>query len=296
MPALFSVPERYELVRLANGAHSIRSLAEHETFHPVAGPAAEAEALYVTQLRLPERLAASRDEFVIWDVGLGAGGNVFTALRCCAGIAARVRIVSFDRTLEPFRFALDHAEELVFPRGFEMPAQTLLAGREACFVHGALQVTWRVHVGDFPSALKDAAAAAHGVGTPLPRPAAVFHDAFSPARNPEMWTLSLFENLRVVMGGHPCNLATFSRSTMARGTMLLAGLFVGVGAALAGKEETTVASTDLTMLDRPLGHDWLARARRSHAAEPLRQPEHRQSPLSPATWAALRRHPQFANG
>ena len=71
----------YSLVYLRNGACSVRSLAEDETFHPVIGPAAEAEALYVRQLRLPERVQATPGEFVIWDVGLGAAANALTAIR-----------------------------------------------------------------------------------------------------------------------------------------------------------------------------------------------------------------------
>ena len=66
----------YELVRLVNGVHSIRSKAENETFHPVVGPVEEARELYVEQLRLPERIAQAKREFVIWDVGLGAAANV----------------------------------------------------------------------------------------------------------------------------------------------------------------------------------------------------------------------------
>ena len=58
----------YKLVRLANGVCSVHSLAYRETFHPVIGPAAEAEALYVRQLRLADRLEQHRGEFVIWDV------------------------------------------------------------------------------------------------------------------------------------------------------------------------------------------------------------------------------------
>src|SRR5206468_12259566 len=62
----------YNIVRLANGVHSVHSLAHRETFHPVIGPVAEAEALYVKQLRLAERIRRHAGEFVIWDVGLGA--------------------------------------------------------------------------------------------------------------------------------------------------------------------------------------------------------------------------------
>ena len=37
--------EDYKVVRLVNGAFSVRSVAHRETFHPVVGPVAEAEAL-----------------------------------------------------------------------------------------------------------------------------------------------------------------------------------------------------------------------------------------------------------
>src|SRR6266699_5817559 len=58
----------YKLVKLASGLHSVHSLAHQETFHPVIGPVAEAEALYVRQLGLVERLQNHTGEFVIWDV------------------------------------------------------------------------------------------------------------------------------------------------------------------------------------------------------------------------------------
>ena len=91
----------YQLVRLNNGICSVRSLADGETFHPVVGPVAEAEALYVNQLRLRERLQNHSGEFVIWDVGLGAAANALTVLRTTRDIACNIRLVSFDHTLEP---------------------------------------------------------------------------------------------------------------------------------------------------------------------------------------------------
>ncbi len=291
---------RYQLVHLANGTRSIRSLAEHETFHPVAGPAVEAEALYVRQLGLVERMAARRDEegeFVIWDVGLGAAANVLTALSCAAPLPARVRVVSFDRTLEPLTFALGHAEALGYLRGFEDAVTELLARGETEFTHGALRVRWQAQVGEFPEAVAQAVAQTRdGGAAPWPAPGAVFFDAYSPSRNPEMWTLPLFSDLRTLIGARPCQLATYSRSTRARVTLLLGGFFVGVGESLAGKEETTVAATAPEFLSAPLGHDWLARARRSHNAEPLRAPRNSEAPLAPETWEQLQAHPQFSRG
>src|ERR1700722_1776032 len=128
---MFDAP--YKIVRLANGTHSVRSSVERETFHPVIGPVAEAEALYVKQLKLRERLARHEGEFVLWDVGLGAAANVLTILRSTADIACSLRIVSFDKTLEPLRFALAHPAELCFIEGYESRVQSLLATGHARF-------------------------------------------------------------------------------------------------------------------------------------------------------------------
>ena len=277
----------YSLVRLANGTTSIRSLAEGETFHPVIGPVAEAEALYVRQLDLAGRMAASADpEWVLWDVGLGSAANVTTALRHLAGIPRRLRIVSFDHTLEPLRFARDHAAELGYPLGFEDPMGELIEHHHCGFTHGSLSVTWQAEVADFPTRLGSA-------GT-LPAPHAIFFDAYSPARNPAMWTLPLFRQLFGRLDPlRPCALATYSRATLLRTTLLRAGFWVGAGEATGEKEETTLAANEPSLVPRLLGADWLGRAMRSTSAEPLESPVYRQAPLSEASRTALISHRQF---
>src|SRR5437870_920709 len=108
--------DAYELVRLANGVYSVRSLAENETFHPVVGPVEEARQLYVEQLHIPARIADAREPFTIWDIGLGAAANVLTVIEAAAGSAAELRILSFDHTLAPLAFAVQHAAELAYPK------------------------------------------------------------------------------------------------------------------------------------------------------------------------------------
>ncbi|HEY3915616.1 MAG TPA: MnmC family methyltransferase, partial [Verrucomicrobiae bacterium] len=273
--------EDYQLVRLANGAFSVRSLAENETFHPVIGPVAEAEALYVNQLKLRERLENHSGPFVMWDVGLGAAANALTVLRATADLNPSLRIISFDRTIGPLDFALRHAAELGYFSGYENAVAELLKdGR-------ALGGNWELRLGDFPELLR------RGLGE-LPPPHAVLFDAFSPARNPEMWTLPVFSGLfRYLKPGQPCAMPTYSRSTMLRVTLLLAGFFVGVGHATGEKEETTIAANTLELLDEPLPQKWLLRVRKSRSAEPMREAVYRQAPLSAETWDKLVEHPQF---
>jgi hypothetical protein len=280
----------YELVRLANGVMSVRSCAVGETFHPVIGPAAEAEALYVRQLRLPERALAEPQGLVLWDVGLGAAANVLTVLRALRGVASPLKLLSFDHTLEPLRFARGEAAALGYFDGYEEAVDPLLSDGRVSFENGRQAVDWRVFEGDFPSLLRGASAAG------WPKPHAILFDAYSPARNPAMWTLPLFRRLHDLLDpGRPCALPTYSRSTMLRVTLLLAGFFVGTGHPTGEKEQTTIAANCRELIDEPLDPRWLQRAVRSTSAEPLREAVYRQASLSADSLEQLRRHPQFAD-
>ena len=130
-PEMGPEPE-YRLVETPGGC-SVGSVATGETFHPVAGPETEARVLYLNQLNLVERARqAAREgvEFVLWDVGLGAGGNICTVLRALRETGARLRVVSFDHTLAPMEFALAHVGQLPFLRGFDAVLRDLIVQRE----------------------------------------------------------------------------------------------------------------------------------------------------------------------
>ena len=125
-------------------------------------------------------------------------------------------------------------------------------------------------------------------------PHVILFDAYSPARNPAMWTLPLFTQLfQRLDPGRPCALPTYSRSTILRVTLLLAGFFVGVGHATGEKEETTLAANTLELIDEPLDRRWLERAGRSHSAEPMTEAVYQIAPLRPESWERLQAHPQF---
>jgi tRNA U34 5-methylaminomethyl-2-thiouridine-forming methyltransferase MnmC len=282
----------YQIVTLANGTRSVHSLSHRETFHPVIGPVAEAEALYVRQLQLVERVRGHVGEFVIWDVGLGAAANSLTVLRATRGLPASIRMVSFDHSAEPLRFALRHTEALGYFEGYEQPLTTLVQNQRTTFQDGARLVNWEFHLADFPSLIQAKTAAISPAL--LPKPHAILFDAFSPAKNPAMWTQPLFASVfQLLDPDRPCAMPTYSRSTMLRVSLLLAGFFVGAGHATGEKEETTIAANTLSLLDEPLGRSWLTRVQRSTSAEPLWEPVYRQAPLAPETWDKLCEHPQF---
>src|SRR5262249_28343883 len=161
-------------------------------------------------------------------------------------------------------FGLCHASDLGYFADYEDIVRKLLRDQNLEFENGNQRLTWELHVGDFPALLEKP------VINAIQKPHAIMFDAFSPATNPAMWTAPLFTNLfRVLDPRRPCALPTYSRSTMLRVTLLLAGFFVGVGHATGEKEETTIAANTLELIEEPLDRRWLMRARRSTSAEPL---------------------------
>jgi len=242
----------FELVTVPSGARSLRSREHGETFHPGIGPMEEARILHVVQHRLAERLDGP---FVIWDVGLGAGANALAMIEALLALErkeARVELRSFDKTLEPLYFAFKHAAELHYPSRWKPEIEELL-------LRGKVEigsVTWSLEAGDFLERIN------HWTG---PEPNAVMFDPYSPAANPGMWTREVFHAIRE-RAGHDCTLTTYSRSTVTRARLLLAGWCVGRGAATGEKTETTVAATRIELLQEPLRRDWLERVKRSRAA------------------------------
>lgn len=277
--------ESFQVVQLVNGTHSIHAEAEDETFHPVIGPAAEAQTLYVEQLKLPQRIEAQEGDFVIWDVGLGGAANVLAVFAAAHPLKRSIHVLSFDRTTAPLAFALEHANELEYMAPHQSHVKDLLSRQQTTFCEDQLSVQWELHLGDFPTLID------RQTFTP---PHAILFDAYSPAKNPAMWTAPLFAKIfRQLDPSKPCAMPTYSRSTMLRVALLLAGFYVGMGHATGEKEQTTIAANTLSLIDEPLPRAWLRRAHNSRSAEPLWDGVYRQAPISEKTWNRLINHPQF---
>ncbi len=272
-------PSEFELVTVRFGARSLRSRVCGEVFHPVIGPEEEAHALHVNQQRLAQR-AAALPEFIVWDVGLGAAANAIASLEALHASPSKVEIHSFERDLGALHFALAAAAELPYLHARAGAALELLDSGET----RVGSVRWVLHQGDFRELPPSAASTPH----------AVLYDPYSPYANPEMWSLEAFAELHARLSPErPCLLTNYTRSTAVRAALLLAGFFVGLGASIAEKDQTTAASNDLALLENPLTPDWLNRARRSTRSAPPRDESPEGGPISEADLAALERHPQF---
>jgi tRNA U34 5-methylaminomethyl-2-thiouridine-forming methyltransferase MnmC len=279
------IDESFELKTLTGGIATLRCRSSGETFHPAIGPMAEAQALHIHPQRLLQRATSTQEPLVIWDVGLGAAGNaiaVIDALGPASVRASRIELHSFDRTLAPLQFALQHVDQLNYLRPHLRAIHELLAHRRTDLAN----LSWTLHMGDFGSVLET---------TSLPAPHAVLFDPYSPRTNPEIWSLKQFIRLRARMPeSTPALLTSYSRSTAVRVTLLLAGFFVGCGDRVGEKDETTIAANGPDLLARPLDEKWLARVAASTASAPLRdRADFGGGRISEEEFAAIRKHPQF---
>ncbi|HUS63877.1 MAG TPA: MnmC family methyltransferase [Kofleriaceae bacterium] len=266
----------HEVVRTRAGALAVRSVEAGEIMHPGVGPLVEADALYVRQSRLAERLRAAESPLVLFDVGLGAGSNALAARAVSEAAppgAARLELVSFERDLGALALALDHAAAFGLAGEPGDAARALLAGGR----HETARTLWRLDRGDLSETLSAEPARAH----------LVYWDPFSPRANPALWTIAAFSALRAA-AAEDCTVITYSASTATRVALLLAGWAVGVGDPIGDKAQTTIAATDARALYRPLPRAWLSRLRLPSAPMPA------DAPTDAAARAAAA--PQFASG
>lgn len=272
---------QFEIVRLKSGVNSLRLLANNETFHPGIGPIAEAKILHVAQHRFAQRVPTN-ETFVLWDVGLGAAANAIAALDEFKDLEGQIEIHSFDRSLGALEFALDHEDELDYIKAYRSAILELLARGEC---RPLPNVRWILHLGDFAETMQNAE---------VPSPHSIFYDPYSPRGNVDMWTLDHFASLKQRLDpSRPCLMTNYTRSTYVRVTWLLAGFAVGLGTAIGEKEETSLASSHITELDRPLTSSWLKRVKISHSAAPLRGPHYEVGPIAEADYEKLANLTQF---
>ena len=224
-------------VFVAPSGHScIRHAVSGEVMHSLNPPDVEAKTLYVDQSRLAEQLSGCGESLVVWDVGLGAAHNAMAAIRCAEeteGAVRHLRLVSFETDLDALRLALSHRDR--FAHLVHDAPRMLL--KQGIWRRDDRRVEWSLLKGRFDSTLREA-----------PAPDLIFFDPFSSKTNPSMWSLDMFIQIFKQCRRRPCVLYTYSNSTAVRAALLGAGFFVGRGAAVYPKTETTVAATPLLAL------------------------------------------------
>lgn len=249
------------------GHSNIQQISSGEIMHAVSAPEVEARALYVEQTKLVEKLRVAKEsplaneEFVIWDVGLGAATNAMAVIRAIetaqAGLRDEevlrpVRLISFERDLDSFRLAMQHPErfpEQKHPAAFRLAAMGVWSSAFP-------RIEWKLIEGDFFETMHAAV-----------RPDLVLYDPFSFKVDAKLWSVDCFKKMLEITNdpARPAELYTYSSSTGVRGVLLSAGFYVARGVATGVKSETTIATSHPVSGLEYLGSEWLAKWEKSGA-------------------------------
>ncbi len=179
----------------ADGSHTLRSSRYGETFHSRYGAVAEARHVFLEGSGVGARLAAGAPTTVL-EVGFGAGLNALLTLDAAALHGTPLRFASLEQALLPAGTlaALGYRAHLRRPE----LASAVLAWRAALSEPPPSRAALELGRSRLELLLGDA------TGATLPQGAhAVYHDAFSPSANPELWDAPFLASLfrALVPGG-----------------------------------------------------------------------------------------------
>ena len=276
----------FEIVTYPNGSASLREKASGEVMHSVIGAWQEAELLYVRQSGLARRLALPAPYPVrALDVGMGIAANALCAVECrleLQGPARRLELHSFENELGGMELALGNPAAFPFVDRHREKVTRLLDSGVWDDPYGRVQ--WRLYPGDFFRNVR-----------PEMKPELIFYDFYAPRSCGPLWSVESLSQVHALGRERaaeepPMELFTYSAGTPVRVALLLSGFFVGYGTATGSKAETTLASTRLDTLAKPLGQAWLEKLRRSTRAFPWGWPDQDFRKLE----ARILAHPQFA--
>jgi tRNA 5-methylaminomethyl-2-thiouridine biosynthesis bifunctional protein len=208
-----------------------------DVYHPAAGPAAQAEHVFLRGNGLPQRWRG-RAEFVVLETGFGLGNNflaTWNAWRLDAQRTERLHFISVER--HPFRRADLEALHAASPWP-DLAAQLLQAWPP---------LTPDLHALDFDAgrvrlllALGDAAAWLPQLVASVD---AFYLDGFAPACNPELWAAPVYKAL-ARLAAPQASLATWSAARVVRDGLRAAGFGVTPAPGTGGKRDITLARFD----------------------------------------------------
>ena len=224
-----------ELQITKDGSHTLYSNRFEQHYHNPNGAVAESKHNFFEANGLYDALKQKK-EITILEVGFGTGLNLLLLLDALADVKSRPAINYYSIeaypidacTAESFNFHehVNHpklAEKLshIFgPLHKGINSFELLAGFNAYILNGFFR--------DFsPDENLQADF--------------IFHDAFSPDVNSELWTADTFEKLKS-FSDTDCILTTYSAASKAKGAMAAAGWHLAKTRGALGKREMTLAS------------------------------------------------------
>lgn len=213
------------IVDTADGSQTLFVPEYEQTMHTLSGAYSEAVIKHVA----PSNVLGYDSDICVLDVGFGLGYNTL-ALLCKAddsGFEHKINVTALekDRSVEKFLSGIKVDDFL--QSKFDIIKEVYKTGG-----YSSKRVVVKLVLGDARASLRSVEPSSFD---------AVFHDPFSPAKNPELWTTEFFRLLHHAMERNAV-LTTYSAAAHVRAAMVEAGFSIGKGPEMKPKREGTVAA------------------------------------------------------
>lgn len=195
-----------------DGSRTLRDDRLNETFHSGCGALSECLHVYLRNSRIEERLRLRTRRLRVLEFGFGTGMASLLTLAAAVAYECPLEFVSLENDLLPAdvlrQLRIGQAAELavkagLLPVSFQSVGELerdWLAVRQSTSVE-ASEISWQATPTVLlRTVLTDAVQiAACWAQLEMPKFDAIYFDAFSPATNPELWTVSVYRHARSLL-------------------------------------------------------------------------------------------------
>ncbi|NGP89529.1 tRNA (5-methylaminomethyl-2-thiouridine)(34)-methyltransferase MnmD [Fodinibius halophilus] len=230
-----------ELVVTRDGSHTVYSSQFDQHYHNPNGAVAESRYVFFQQPGLLDALKGN-DEITILEIGFGTGLNLMLLLDYYLSAESTSQINYYS--IEGFPLKAETAKSLNYHKHLENPQ----VGKKILNIFGNLDkgmnrfspldnITAHLFNGmfsDFPD-------------TPIGAEY-IFHDAFSPDTNPDLWTGQVFKKIREISKDEVI-LSTYCAASKVQGAMAWAGWNIAKTQGALGKREMILGALNPSKLE-----------------------------------------------
>ncbi|MCL2154312.1 MAG: MnmC family methyltransferase [Leptospirales bacterium] len=209
-------------------------LKEYEqAMHSVSGAYEEALLKHVIP---SEILNSNNTELNVLDIGFGLGYNVLALMNEFINRKkeARLNIISLEKEKYFFEFMKDISFNDQRDKLYNFIKDAYYSG---CATYN--EINLEILFGDARASIDKLKGKKFN---------AIFHDPFSPSKNPELWTVDFFHRLKDIMSDDAI-LTTYSSADHIRRAMIEAEIYIGIGPSVGKKREGTIAAIKKNILE-----------------------------------------------
>ena len=204
-----------------------------EAMHSISGAYDEALLKHV----IPSRILNSNSaELHVLDIGFGIGYNVLALMNEFINkkIGSILNIISLEKERYFFKFMKDVSFNDQKEQLYNFIKETYYSG---CGTYNGINL--KILFGDARVTVDMLKCEKFN---------AIFHDPFSPSKNPELWSVDFFCRLKDIMSDDAI-LTTYSSADHVRRAMIEAQLYAGIGPSVGKKREGTIAAVNKNIIE-----------------------------------------------